>query len=99
MNFMRGLSDGMDFYRDERNREKVIQYLGEYYKSNAIEELEESRMAYIRLTPGLPVATAKAIDNVISNDTLLAGMGLNGADMLDLSFLQKLEEERKTKAR
>jgi len=33
MNFMRGLADGMDFYRDERNKDAVIKYLGEFYKS------------------------------------------------------------------
>src|SRR6266478_8214113 len=34
MNFMRGLADGMDFYRDEKNKDRVIKYLGEYYRSN-----------------------------------------------------------------
>ena len=37
MNFMRGLADGMDFYRDEKNKDMVIRFLGEYYKSNAVE--------------------------------------------------------------
>ena len=32
MNFMRGLADGMDFYRDEKNKDRVIKYLGEYYR-------------------------------------------------------------------
>ncbi|MEK7783783.1 MAG: ABC transporter substrate-binding protein [Candidatus Binatota bacterium] len=99
MNFMRGLADGMDFYRDEKNKEKVIRFLGEYYKSNAIEELEETRRAYSQLTPGLPVITAKSIDNVISNDKTLAGMNLNGAEMLDLTFLERLAAERKAKQR
>lgn len=99
MNFMRGLADGMDFYRDEKNKAKVIRFLGEYYKSNATEELEETRRAYSQLTPGLPVITAKSIDNVINNDKVLAGMNLNGADMLDLSFLEKLAEEKKAKQR
>jgi hypothetical protein len=27
MNFMRGLADGMDFYRDERSREKAMRFL------------------------------------------------------------------------
>ncbi len=97
MNFMRGLADGMDFYRDETNKEKVIRFLGEYYKSNATEELDETRRAYSQVTPGLPIITAKAVDNVIANDKVLAGMHLNGADMLDLSFLQRLEEERKAR--
>src|SRR5262244_1025437 len=30
MNFMRGLADGMDFYRDEKNKDRVIRLLGEY---------------------------------------------------------------------
>jgi len=99
MNFMRGLSDGMDFYRDEANKDKVIQYLGEYYRSNAREELEETRRAYSQLTPGLPVITAKSIENVIVNDKDLSGMGLKASEMLDLSFLQKLEEEKKIMGR
>jgi NitT/TauT family transport system substrate-binding protein len=53
MNFMRGLSDGMDFYRDEKNKDRVIRFLADYYRSNAIEELEETRRAYIQITPGL----------------------------------------------
>ena len=99
MNFMRGLADGMDFYRDEKNREKVIRFMGEYYKSNATEELEETRRVYSQVTPGIPTITVKSIENVIANDKDLAGMGLRAADMLDLSFLQRLEEERKAGAR
>lgn len=97
MNFMRGLADGMDFYRDERNRDQVIRFLGEYYKSNATEQLEETRRAYSQITQGLPVVTAKAIENVIKNDKDLNGMSLNPADILDLSFLQRLEQERKAR--
>jgi len=99
MNFMRGLAEGMDFYRNEGNKEKVIQYLGDYYRSNAREELEETRRAYSQLTPGLPVITAKSIENVITNDKELAPMGLKAEDFLDLSFLQRLQEERKSRAR
>ena len=99
MNFMRGLADGMDFYRNEANKEKVIQYLGDYYRSNAREELEETRRAYSQLTPGLPIITAKSIENVIANDKELAPMGLKAEDFLDLSFLQRLQEERKSRAR
>jgi ABC-type nitrate/sulfonate/bicarbonate transport system substrate-binding protein len=97
MNFMRGLADGMDFYRDEKNREQAMRFLGEYYRSNASEELEETINMYSRVTPGLPVVTAKSIENVIANDQDLASMGLLAADMLDLTFLQKLEEEGKAK--
>jgi hypothetical protein len=97
MNFMRGLADGMDFYRAEGNKEKVIQYLGEYYRSNSREELEETRRAYSQLTPGLPIITAKSVENVIANDKELASLGLRPADMLDLSFLEKLQDERKAK--
>ncbi len=99
MNFMRGLADGMDFYRDEKNKDKVIKFLGEYYKSNAVEELEETRRAYSQLTPGLPLITVKSIENFIANDRVLSTMNLKAADMLDLSFLERLEEERKGKGR
>ena len=99
MNFMRGLADGMDFYRDDRNREKSIRFLGEYYRSNANDELEETINVYSRVTPGLPLVTAKSIENVIANDEDLSGMGLKAADMLDLSFLQRIEEERKAKSK
>jgi ABC-type nitrate/sulfonate/bicarbonate transport system substrate-binding protein len=99
MNFMRGLADGMDFYRDEKNKDKVIRFLGEYYKSNAVEELEETRNVYMKMTPGLPVVTVKSVENVIRDDKDLSGMGLKPEEMLDLSFLQRLEEERKEKGR
>jgi hypothetical protein len=99
MNFMRGLADGMDFYRDEKNKDRVIKFLGEYYRSNAVEELEETRRAYSQLTPGLPIITPKSIENVIRNEKDLAAMALNPMDVLDLSFLQRLEEERKAKGR
>jgi len=97
MNFMRGLADGMDFYRDEKNKEKVLRMLGEYFRSNATEELDETRRSYSHLTPGLPWVTVKAIENVIANDKLLAGMNLKAEDLLDLSFLERLAEERKAK--
>jgi hypothetical protein len=99
MSFMRGLADGMDFYRDERNKEKVLRMLAEYFRSNATEELEETRRAYSEVTPGLPYISAKAIQNVIANDKNLAGLGLKPEELLDLSFLQKLEQERKAKRR
>ena len=99
MNFMRGLADGMDFYRDDKNREKTVRFLSEYYRSNASEELEETINMYSRVMPGLPLVTSKSIENVIANDNDLANTGLKAADMLDLSFLQKLEEERKSKGK
>jgi ABC-type nitrate/sulfonate/bicarbonate transport system substrate-binding protein len=99
MNFMRGLTDGMDFYRDAKNREKTVRFLSEYYRSNASEELEETINMYSRVMPGLPVVTSQSIDNVIANDSDLVNTGLKAADMLDLSFLQKLEEERKAKGK
>ena len=99
MNFMRGLADGMDFYRDEKNKDRVIKFLGEYYKSNAVEELEETRRVYSQVTPGLPLISVKAIENVIANDKSLSGMNLNPAELLDLSFLERLAQERKGKAR
>ena len=99
MNFMRGLADGMDFYRDEKNKDRVIKYLGEYYRSNVIEELEETRRVYSQVTPGLPMVTAKAMENVIANDKNLAAMKLNVSELLDLSFLAQLAQERKAKGR
>jgi len=41
--------------------------------------------------------SAKAIDNVVANDRNLAGMGLKSEEILDLSFLQKLQQERKAR--
>jgi NitT/TauT family transport system substrate-binding protein len=95
MNFMRGLADGMDFYRDEKNKDRVHKYLGEYYRSNVIEELEETRRVYSQVTPGLPIVTAKAMENVIANDRNLSTMKLNVSELLDLSFLEQLAQERK----
>jgi NitT/TauT family transport system substrate-binding protein len=97
MNFMRGLAEGMDFYRDEKNKDAVLRFLGEFYKSNNTEELDETRRVYTQVTPGLPVVTVKAMENMITSDRALSTMNINGADVLDLSFLQKLEEERRTK--
>jgi NitT/TauT family transport system substrate-binding protein len=97
MNFMRGLADGMDFYRDEKNKDAVHKYLGEFYKSNNTEELEETRHVYSQVTPGLPVMTLKSMENMISSDRMLSTMNINGADVMDLSFLKQLEEERKLK--
>lgn len=97
MNFLRGLADGMDFYRDEANKEKVYQYLGEYYRSRGREELEETRRAYSQMTPGLPLISAKSIENLIVNDKELAPLGLKPGEFLDLSFLERLREERKSK--
>jgi hypothetical protein len=73
MTFMRGSSDGMDFYRDERNREKAMHFLSEYYRTNASEELEETINVDSRVTPGLPMVTVKSIENVIANDSDLSG--------------------------
>ena len=99
MNFMRGLADGMDFYRDEKNKEAVLRFLGEFYKSNNTEELEETRKVYSQISPGLPIVTAKSIDNMIASDKVLSTMNINAGDVLDLSLLQKLDEERRTKGR
>jgi NitT/TauT family transport system substrate-binding protein len=59
MNFMRGLADGMDFYRDEKNKDRVHKFLGEYYRSNVIEELEETRRTYTQVTPGMPCLSSR----------------------------------------
>jgi hypothetical protein len=61
--------------------------------------LEETRRACSQLTPGLPVITAKAVENVIANAKGLAHLALKPGDMLDLSFLERLEAERKSRAR
>ena len=45
------------------------------------------------------LAVAGNSREALASGKVLSDMGLNGADMLDLSFLQRLEEERKTKAR
>jgi len=97
MNFMRGLADGMDFYRDEKNKEAVIKYLGEFYRSNNVEELEETRRVYTQVTPGLPIVTAKSMENMIASDRTLSTTNINASDVLDLSFLKQLEEERRAK--
>jgi NitT/TauT family transport system substrate-binding protein len=97
MNFMRGLADGMEFYRDEKNKDAVIKYLGEFYKSTNSEELEETRQVYRQVTPGLPIVTLKSMENMIASDRMLSTMNINGADVMDLSFLRQLEEERKIK--
>ena len=99
MNYMRGLADGMDFYRDEANKEKVYQYLGEYYRSKARDELEETRRVYSQMTPGLPLISVKSIENLIVNDKDLAPLGLKPNEILDLSFLERLQEERKNKVK
>jgi len=97
MNFLRGFADGMDFYRDEKNKASVLRFLGEYYKSSNTEELEETRRVYSQIMLRLPIVTAKSLENIISNDRTLVKMNINAAEILDLSFLQRLEEERKTK--
>jgi NitT/TauT family transport system substrate-binding protein len=97
MNFMRGLADGMDFYRDEKNKDAVIKHLGEFYKSTNTEELEETRQVYRQVTPGLPIVTLRSMENMIASDRMLSTMNINGADVMDLSFLRQLEEERKIK--
>jgi NitT/TauT family transport system substrate-binding protein len=88
MNFMRGLADGMDFYRDERNKEAVLKHLGEFYRSTNTEELEETRRVYSQVSTGLPIVTVKAMENMIAGDKVLSTMNINAADILDLSFSQ-----------
>lgn len=97
MNFMRGLADGMEFYRDEKNKETVIKYLGEFYRSTNTEELEETRRVYSQVSTGLPIVTIKAMENMIASDRVLSQANVNPLDVLDLSFLKQLEEERKYK--
>mgnify|MGYP001162055722 CR=1 FL=1 len=97
MNFMRGLADGMEFYRDDRNKDTVIKYLGEFYRSTNTEELEETRRVYSQVSSGLPVVTVKAMENMIASDRVLSAANVNPMDVLDLSFLKQLEEERKNK--
>jgi hypothetical protein len=87
----------MDFYRNEKNKDAVLKYLGDFYRSNNLEELDETRRVYSQITPGLPVVTPKAMENMIQSDRVLATANVTGTDVLDLSFLKQLEEERKTK--
>jgi hypothetical protein len=51
------------------------------------------------VTPGLPIVTPKAMENVIANDKNLAAMKLNVNELLDLSFLEQLAQERKARGR
>jgi hypothetical protein len=51
------------------------------------------------VTPGLPIITVKAMENVVANDKNLAGMNMKVAEILDLSFLERLAQERKAKGR
>jgi NitT/TauT family transport system substrate-binding protein len=97
MNFMRGLADGMDFYRDESKKELVLKYLGEYYRSTNMEELEETRRVYSQVMPGLPIVTVKAMENMIASDRVLSTANVNPLDVLDLTFLKQLDEERRAK--
>jgi hypothetical protein len=39
------------------------------------------------------------MENVVANDKNLAAMNLNVAEILDLSFLERLAQERKAKGR
>jgi hypothetical protein len=87
----------MDFYRDESKKELVIRYLAEYYRSTNTEELEETRRVYTQVMPGLPIVTVKAMENMIASDRVLSTSSVNPMDVLDLSFLKQLEEERKGK--
>jgi hypothetical protein len=52
-----------------------------------------------QVTPGLLVATLKAMESMISSDRLLSTLNINGAEVMDLSLLKQLEEERKAKGR
>jgi hypothetical protein len=61
--------------------------------------VEETRRVYSQLTPGLPMISTKAVENVIANDRTLSGMNLNAAELLDLSFLERLAQEKKVKGR
>jgi NitT/TauT family transport system substrate-binding protein len=97
MNYMRGLADGMEFYRDEKNKDAVLKHLGEFYRSTNTEELEETRQVYSQISTGLPIVTVKSMENMVGSDKLLSTMNINAADILDLSFLKQLEEERKAK--
>jgi hypothetical protein len=37
------------------------------------------------------------MENMIASDRMLSTMNINGAEVMDLSFLKQLEEERKNK--
>src|SRR5581483_255856 len=65
--------------------------------SGRVLPLDEPRHAYSQITTGLPVITPRSMENMIQSDRVLATANVNGADVLDLSFLKQLEEERKNK--
>ena len=67
------------------------------YRSTNIEELEETRRVYSQVTAGLPVVTIKAMENMIASDRVLSTSNVSPLDVLDLSFLKQLDEERKAK--
>ena len=43
------------------------------------------------------MVTLKSMENMIASDRMLSTMNINGADVMDLSFLRQLEEERRKK--
>ena len=43
------------------------------------------------------MVTVKSMENMIASDKLLSTMNITGVDVMDLSFLRQLEEERKVK--
>ncbi len=76
-----------------------MRILGEYFRSNATEELEETRRAYSQVTPGLPLITAKSIENVIANDKNLAGMGLKPEEIWTCLFCRNCSRREKPNVR
>ena len=100
MNFMRGLADGMDFYRDEKNKDLVHEIPRRILSHPTCSKSWKKPAGSIaRLRRAFPLITAKAMENVIANDKNLSAMKLNVSELLDLSFLEQLAQERKAKGR
>ena len=68
MNFMRGLADGMDFYCDEKNKDRVIKDLVRWDCSSVIQELEELRRSESQATLGMPDRHRESDGDVIANE-------------------------------
>jgi hypothetical protein len=43
--------------------------------------------------------TLKTMENTIAGDRMLSTMNISGPDVMELSFLKQLEEERKSKGK
>jgi len=86
LNFMRGLADGMDYYRDEKNKEPGHKFLGEYYRSNNCGRAGRNPEDYSQVTPGLPIVRLRHWENVIGHDKTSPAMKLNVSELFGFIF-------------